>query len=274
MIGRHKYKYLKSLPETTEEQKDQIRKYEEARGLSPDQKKRLKAYTDKLYQQKLKQEFSLTPAQLYTLFKSMFFKLENKKFIRTKEMHNNIAPLMYYFSKDKLFFECENLITKFNFEGNIKESIPSFEKGLLIIGNFGNGKTASMRVLEQSFKGVSGYSFKGITANEVVEMYENCKSPYEKEDFWRYTNRGTLYFDDVKTERLASNYGKVNILKDVLEKRYSLHKKTFITCNYKEGSSSIEGALLEFGEMYGSRVFDRLFEMFNVIEFKGKSFRK
>jgi len=98
-------------------------------------------------------------------------------------------------------------------------------------------------------------------------------------------NLGDRYFDDIKTERHASNYGKVNLFKDILENRYNNRvqivkgvtkiNKTFGTCNYKEGyEGNTEVALEEFGEMYGGRIYDRLFEMFNIIEFKGKSFRK
>jgi len=88
-------------------------------------------------------------------------------------------------------------------------------------------------------------------------------------------NQGVIYYDDVKTERIASNYGMTNLFKDIIEKREVRKLKTYITCNFKEDQpGNIPAALLEFGEKYGSRVFDRLFSMFNIIEFKGKSFRR
>lgn len=128
-------------------------------------------------------------------------------------------------------------------------------------------------------------SFKGYTANEVVGMFEKCNDDASKKDFERKMNFGSRYFDDIKTERIASNYGKVNIFKDIFETRYNnriqtvndktIINKTFATCNYKDGyEGNLEVAVDEFLEKYGGRVYDRLFEMYNIIEFKGKSFRK
>jgi DNA replication protein DnaC len=59
------------------------------------------------------------------------------------------------------------------------------------------------------------------------------------------------YFDDVKTDRIANNYGNVTIFKDVIEKRYSSNNLTFITCNYKfVADGDINQVLEEFGELY------------------------
>ncbi|OIQ22174.1 MAG: hypothetical protein BM557_02020 [Flavobacterium sp. MedPE-SWcel] len=117
-------------------------------------------------------------------------------------------------------------------------------------------------------KNIQLINFKGIQRKEI--------------DFETLMWKGSRYFDDLKTERIASNYGKVNIFKELLEERYNRvdpktkkRLKTFVTCNFKEGfEDNLEKAVDEFGEKYGSRVWDRMFEMFNIIEFKGKSFRR
>ena len=212
-------------------------------------------------------EFKIKAKALYDLFKDKFNEVAGRPFIKIEGITiKNLEPIIYYFSKDERFFESENLC---------KLSEPSFDKGLLIIGNFGNGKTSTMITFEKIFQNIKGVSFKGYTANEVVGMFEKCSDDISKKEFERKVNFGNRYFDDVKTERLASNFGKVNIFKDILESRYNNKVKTFITCNFKDGfEGNIEVALEEFGEKYGGRVHDRLFEMFNIIEFKGKSFRK
>ena len=77
---------------------------------------------------------------LWILFKSNFKITNNKPFEISEFTIKNLEPIIYYFSKDERFFECYNLKKEF--------SVPSFDKGLLIIGNFGNGKTSTMKVFE------------------------------------------------------------------------------------------------------------------------------
>ena len=57
-----------------------------------------------------------------------------------------------------------------------------------------------------------------------------------------------LHIDDVKKERKASNYGTVEIIRDILEKRYDKKIKTFITCNNRESDKegNLKDALIVF----------------------------
>ena len=65
------------------------------------------------------------------------------------------------------------------------------------------------------------------------------------------------------------------MFKELLEVRYENNAKTFITCNFDPNNlKDIQKALDQFLLRYGGRVYDRLFEMFNIIEFKGNSLRK
>lgn len=270
-IGFNRYQFLKGLSfeDLTEEEKGQIKTYEEIHQPTVEQIENRKKFVRRLLAPKSEKEpeFKIMAKQLYQSFKEKFLEVNSRPFIKIDGITiKNLEPLIYYFSKDERFFECENLS---------KLSEPSFEKGLLVIGNYGNGKTSTMITFERIFQNIKGISFKGYTANEVVGMFEKCGDDISKKEFERKVNFGTRYFDDVKTERIASNFGKVNLFKDILESRYNNKVKTFVTCNFKDGfEGDIEAALEEFGEKYGGRVHDRLFEMFNIIEFKGKSFRK
>lgn len=267
-IGYNKYQNLKNLPFSTltEVEKTQMEKFESKHLPSLEQREASKKYIADMLSAKEETVFKTTALRLGNVFKTTFASVHGKEFIKDEFTANNILPLVYYFSRDPRFFECDNLS---------KLSNPSFDKGILIVGTFGNGKTATMRVFEQIFKTIKGMTFKGYTANEVVTLFEKCNDEISKAEFNKKVNLGQRYFDDIKTERIASNYGKVNIFKDIFETRYNNNLKTFITCNYKEGfEANVEVALEEFGEKYGGRVYDRLFEMFNIIEFKGKSFRK
>jgi DNA replication protein DnaC len=267
-IGYNKYQNLKSLSfnSLTDLEKTQVSDYEKLHEPSKEQSEAHKKYVSNMLSTKEEKPFKTSALLLGSVFKTVFVGLNKKEFVKNEFTTNNILPLLYYFSRDERFFECENLTNL---------STPSFDKGLLIVGTFGNGKTATMRVFERIFRNIKNRTFKGYTANEVVGMFEKCNDENLKKDFDRKMNLGSRYFDDLKTERIASNYGKVNIFKDILETRYNNNLKTYITCNYKEGfEGNVEVALEEFGEKYGGRVYDRLFEMFNIIEFKGKSFRK
>ncbi|MDM1396084.1 hypothetical protein HX049_02670 [Myroides odoratimimus] len=267
-IGRHKYAVLKSKPkeELTGIELHQIEVYEARGKLSAESAKKMAAYFEMIRRPKVEKIITFTAKELYDAFQNTFNEMYGKKYELTEESLDNLSPLIYYFSKDERFFECKNLS---------RASKPSFEKGLLVIGGYGNGKTSCMKVFEKLMRPIKGKSFKGYTANEVVTMFEKCKEDSDRSEFEDIMYKGQRYFDDLKTERIASNYGKVNIFKEILEERYIRQSRTFVTSNYKENHpNDLKLGIEEFGEKYGDRVYDRIFEMFNIIEFKGQSFRK
>lgn len=272
-FGYNRYNFLKTLdPEDlTDLEKEQMKNFEEIHFQSEEQKENLRKYHDLVRSEKIEIEKEFTKKELWNLFLKTFKELNGKEFIYNDEILENIKPIMYYFLKDDNFFFCKNLTSL---------SEPSFNKGLLIIGNFGNGKTSTMLVFEKIFKGIKSKTFKSYSTNEVVNLFEKINPASNDQiitrvEFDKMMNTGIRYFDDVKTERHASNFGKMNLMKDILEVREKNNLKTHITCNFKDGfENDIQAGLDEFEEKYGSRMYDRLFKMFNIIEFKGKSFRK
>jgi len=203
----------------------------------------------------------------WKFFKKNFAELNGKALVVTNEFLENAKPLFYYFLGFDDFFKCSRLCE------DISE--PKFEKGLLIIGGCGVGKTVIMRTFEKCYKYDHKNRFKMFTANEIVNMYEKCTTQYDKDAFFKRMKSGTICIDDLFTERVANNFGKVDVLKEILEERYALGKKTYITCNYADGfDGDVEATLQVFARRYGNRVYDRFFEMFNIIEFKGKSQRR
>ncbi len=269
IIGRHKAEYLRKLENLSPEQKKQLQDYRDARICTPQQKFKTDQYFEEIRKPVVEKPFKITNKAIYLKFLKVFKQREGVEFIKEKKALKTLKTLILYFNRDKKFFNCD-IKTKFK----NKTCEPSFDKGLLIIGGFGVGKSAMMLTFEEMFL-FTPYIFRGYTANNIVSLYENCENANEKRDFWLRMKVKTAYYDDVKTERIASNYGKANIFKDILEKRYISDLKTHITCNYKvDTKNDLEQGLLEFGEKYGGRIYDRLFEMFNIIEFEGKSFRK
>ena len=175
--------------------------------------------------------------------------------------------MFHYFLRDKKFFQ--HLIIK------AQISVPSFNKGLLINGGYGVGKIANIKALEQCFFYHPAHRFKVFSTNALVQEFENCETTSDKNAFYYKMNLGVNIYDGITTERLASNYGHVNFLKEVLEERCMRKKLTHSTANYKEGGEkTAEAALAYIGESYESRVYDRLSKMFNVVIFEDKSLRR
>lgn len=272
-IGFNKYKFLKSLPaeDLTEAEKNQVEEYEQKNAINPEALQRKKTYAEKLFSEPSTIEKQFEKKELWNLFLRTFEVVNGKPFEQTNETLENLKVIMYYFLKSEEFFKCDNLTL---------ETKPDLKKGLLIVGSYGTGKTAIMNTFEAIFKPFTGFRFHGYNTNQLVKDYEAITGDdidvlLSKKEFERKTITGTVLLDDLKTERPASNYGKVNLMREILELRYTKNVKTYATCNFKSGyPNDVAMAMDEFSEYYGARVYDRLFDMFNVVIFTGKSLRK
>lgn len=208
----------------------------------------------------------LVKSELWKRFK-YFFKLStNTDFQLNDDSKRNISLVFQYFLRDEQFFSNPCL------RPNL--SNPSFKKGLLIIGGYGIGKTQIILAMEKALSSFGGRGFKFYSANEVVQKFESCSLPMDRSEFYRRINAGIVLFDDITAERTANNFGHINIIREVLEQRYANGKLTHAILNYKEGfEGNVKETLSLLNEKYGNRVYDRLFEMFNFVEFAGKSRR-
>ena len=221
---------------------------------------------------------------LYDLFKSAFELFQKKPFdetVNNSESKRLARTLCAYFLEKKAFLRSPLLNEK---------SIPDIQKGLMIVGGYGTGKTSILNTFHQMFKTAASMpiqvtdidgtlqllgryklGFGYFTANDLVKTFEAISDPQEKEIFWNRYSKGIKYFDDIMTESTASNYGKIEIFKDLFEMRYTNGAKTLISLNY---AGTLDETLDEISKKYGERVYDRLFEMFNIIELHGESLRK
>jgi DNA replication protein DnaC len=241
--------------------------FEESRSLTTDQKESIARYMKKVREPKQQiVSKNITQEHLWNRFIKNYREINDIDFnYQAEHVVENIKPLFYYFTKnEKAFKNCSRVSQSSN---------PSLDKGLLIVGGYGNGKSSIMKTLDACLVGTES-SFKLYTANSIVTEYEAIQDAASKEVFNKKYNRGKRCFDDVLTERQASNYGKVDLFKDIIENRYDNNFTTHINCNYRDGhEGDLDNALDQFEERYGGRVYDRLFAMFNIIEFKGSSFR-
>lgn len=230
---------------------------------------------------------------VYSLFKKKYFELNKKYFdadVNGGESKILVFTLIYFFFRDEKFLKSPIL--------NKVITEPSLTKGILVLGGFGCGKTSIFKTFRQMFfdaekdkeltiKDIDGdevhlnryrRGFGYFSTNDAVQKYESCSNEEMKFRFWSIMKKGMIYFDDFMTERQASNYGKVELFKDILELRYDNKAITMGSMNYfidEFGNTlDVNGTMLEMAKKYGNRVYDRMFEMFNIIELNGKSVRK
>jgi DNA replication protein DnaC len=291
-IGHYKYKSIINKSELTDVEKRQIKKYQTDRGLSPEQKSRVAKYFDSIQDKKveLPEYADASLSGLYSLFVKFYYMENNNNFFDSDANNGEAKILVYtllsYFFKNEKFYDSPLL--------NQTISKPDLNKGLLVVGGTGCGKTSTFKAIYKMlfklcttpvkfildvkgdlqpttrYKPLFGFS----TCNDVVSEYEGLNTAEEKKNFWNKYTKGTRYFDDLTTEREASNYGKVNLFQEMFEKRSIDLPKTIATMNYHDQSGSLKQTLDYLGEKYGFRVHDRLFQMFNIIELKGTSLRK
>lgn len=235
----------------------------------------------------------IEPESLYNLFLKVFELLHGKPFDESCNDYGSrklARTLVSYFIGSKTFYRSPLLNHK---------SEPNLNKGFAIFGDFGVGKSAILETFHVIFKTAENnnrvvvkdkfgteqilhrykLSFGFNTSNSVVQEYEainrsnkESEKEYKLNLFNKRHHYGYRNYDDIMSERTASNYGKLELFKEIFEERYSNKAKTLISLNYHE--NSLEKTLEVYAEKYGERLYDRFFEMFNIIELRGNSLRK
>lgn len=221
-----------------------------------------------LISKKHKEQF--TKEKLKKLFLVYFEIISDNKFIVNDVSDQYLELLLNYFFKNDEFYTSSILNNDFN--------NPNLNKGLLIVGNTGVGKSILLKTFERMFKDEfdfnPSYHFNMYHANELKTTFEALETNFLKTDFLKKHKTAFKCYDDVKSEIITLGYDKREIMKDILYMRYDRKERTIITCNYdKNYPGDLIKALEEFGTTYDGRIYDRLFEMFNIIEIDGKSLR-
>jgi hypothetical protein len=175
--------------------------------------------------------------------------------------------LCLYFSADDQFLSLGESLGVKN---------PSLDKGILLGGVIGTGKTWLMRLFGKNQRQV----FAVKTAKSIADTFQNegenslqqfltCPQLPVNDSSNFFHSKMALCIDDIGTEELKNHYGnRKNVIGDLIELRYAngntgtlLHLTTNLTMD-------------QVKEFYGERVGSRLRETMNVIELKGKDRRK
>lgn len=143
----------------------------------------------------------------------------------------------------------------------------SLDKGTLLIGDVGCGKTQLMSLCRVNPNAsYTQHDCVDISAEyqangaSVIDKYiENTKNNRPESAFGiEFFGR---FFDDLGSETLAKNFGtERNVMAEIIQQRYKYHPHymTHFTSNL---------TLEQLEDAYGVRVADRLKEMCNIIEF-------
>lgn len=141
----------------------------------------------------------------------------------------------------------------------------SYQKGILLSGPVGCGKTSIMRLVSTLVPRNRTYTIK--TAREVT--MEFSKQGYDTINKYSRSIRSpkAICFDDIGIEPPMRYFGdSINVMGEILLSRYDLFISkgilTHATTNYS--STEIE-------DRYGNRVRSRLREMFNLISYPPES---
>jgi DNA replication protein DnaC len=209
---------------------------------------------------------TLVPKELFSLFQSKFQEIEGREFSSTEENKAFVFTLIYFFQKKENFYNSSLLFEYPNTKIDIN-------KGLVIVGGFGCGKTSILRVFQQIINDNNRVNLKFTTTVDAVSKLESIEAE-NMYDFKERLYKGHLIIDDLLAEKQASRFGKSELFEEVLFQRLENKKmNSIITMNYdSEHPNNIEYAINKLSR-YGGRVFDRILGNFNFIELHGKSFR-
>ena len=139
----------------------------------------------------------------------------------------------------------------------------SLDKGILIIGEYGSGKTLILEFLKK-VKGTFNIAGRHTNAYEICREYETEQRQKDYAGYQDLVKSKCLFIDEVGDEPIVSkSYGnEENVIYRTLKMKFDLIEgqkekdKVFITSNL---------SLPEFRERYGERLFDRVKGMMNIL---------
>lgn len=177
----------------------------------------------------------------------------------------------YKFANDSHAAKIKNICCYF---ANDPRGKFDLSKGLFLVGHIGNGKTSLMRFFStnqlygfriERMLDITG-DYKSLGESAVKTYSNNVKASQNLYGLEQYG----YCFDDVGTEEIpAKHYGESkNVFAEILLSRYDNHLTPFNSTH-----ATTNKDLTEIENIYGSRVYDRMKEMFNIVVFDHESFR-
>jgi len=189
------------------------------------------------------------------------------KFKLNKDNGVVFGLLCHYFSGSKKFISIAEGLGINN---------PSLDKGILLAGNYGTGKTWMMRLFQKNNRRVYhiveakdlAALYKKAGDEAIVQYKEKIKNAFNDPSVF-FQSYAALCIEDIGSEDIKGNFGdKINVVGDIIEGRY-VNK---CLASWFHGTTNLTSDQLE--EYYGGRVISRLRESVNLIELGGPDRRK
>ena len=145
----------------------------------------------------------------------------------------------------------------------------NYKVGLLLYGSVGSGKSTMGRAIAKLigilFNSSIGNERKGVYRISALDLAKNVTD--DPTYFHKLKNQELLFVDDIGTEPASvKSWGnEFSPVTELIYARYDRQLFTIATSNLKD---------TDFGERYGSRISDRLEEMFERVFYQNKSYRK
>jgi len=173
----------------------------------------------------------------------------DKDFIIDKDNAEVIDNLYYYLIQNN----------EFKAYKNNKKIDGDFNKGILLSGEIGTGKTIIISSFCNIIEGLSDKIIEKYHSKQLIKRLND-----EQDD--EYFNERPLFIDDIgKEAKEIIDYGTRKYpMTDLFSTRYNYGAWTFGTTNYTE--KTLES-------YYGESITDRFNEIFNLLILKGKSRR-
>jgi DNA replication protein DnaC len=145
--------------------------------------------------------------------------------------------------------------------GNAEKFNGDINKGIMLVGGFGTGKTTLIRVFGEMFSMFFNKNVTFISSQEVCEVVKG------EEFALNFYEKRPIIIDEIGRENKSILvYGTERLpISELLVLRYNSKALTFGTSNL---------GLEDLSLYYGSYIGERLLEMFNFIELTGSSRRK
>ncbi|MDR5591149.1 ABC transporter ATP-binding protein [Christiangramia sp. SM2212] len=171
--------------------------------------------------------------------------LFGEKFKIYKKDKEILLKLCSYFIKDK---------------ENCKKFDIDLDKGILLTGPVGCGKTSLMKLLQ--FLVPHQRKYVVMPCRNIVFAFNHLGYKTIED----YGESSFFCFDDMGVEPMGRHYGKdCNVIGEILLSRYDLYLETKLKTH---ATTNLNAEELE--ERYGNRVRSRMRELFNLIAFDEK----